>query len=190
MVKTTLESQSRTRIELGHEYAMIQEAIGQAKIQSQSNDTLLKHMEQEVDSITSSNQSLIKENQKYLYLLSSQGDQQGSHPSRGMCKLSCEEDDELKSKESLLKKQPIYSLYKLEAAEMIETLQEANRELQLYIQKVLKRIMNDQRLQDVLNVNYEPIVNTSTTTTSSTKTTVTSNWMGIIRSIGKSYHII
>ncbi|EIE83389.1 hypothetical protein RO3G_08094 [Rhizopus delemar RA 99-880] len=96
MVKTTLESQSRTRIELGHEYAMIQEAIGQAKIQSQSNDTLLKHMEQGVDSITSSNQSLVKENQKYLYLLSSQGDQQGSHPSRGMCKLSCEEDDELK----------------------------------------------------------------------------------------------
>ncbi|KAG0740762.1 hypothetical protein G6F60_011056 [Rhizopus arrhizus] len=173
MVKTTLEPQSRTRIELDYEYSMIQEDIGQARIQSQANNTLLKHMEQEMDSITSSNQSLVKENQKYLHLLTFQGDQQGSHHSRGMCKLSCEEDDELKK-----------------AAEMIETLQEANHELQLYIQKVLKRIMNDQRLQDVLNVNYEPIINTSTTTTTSTKTTVTSNWMDMIRSIGKSYHII
>lgn len=190
MVKTTLEPQSRTRIELDYEYSMIQEDIGQARIQSQANNTLLKHMEQEMDSITSSNQSLVKENQKYLHLLTFQGDQQGSHHSRGMCKLSCEEDDELKSKKNLLKKQPIYSLFKLEAAEMIETLQEANHELQLYIQKVLKRIMNDQRLQDVLNVNYEPIINTSTTTTTSTKTTVTSNWMDMIRSIGKSYHII
>ncbi|KAG1309278.1 hypothetical protein G6F64_005441 [Rhizopus arrhizus] len=134
MVKTTLEPQSRTRIELDYEYSMIQEDIGQARIQSQANNTLLKHMEQEMDSITSSNQSLVKENQKYLHLLTFQGDQQGSHHSRGMCKLSCEEDDELKK-----------------AAEMIETLQEANHELQLYIQKVLKRIMNDQRLQDVLN---------------------------------------
>ncbi|KAI8078749.1 uncharacterized protein BX664DRAFT_342602 [Halteromyces radiatus] len=191
-IKTQAQDISRLKLDLEQQTNKLQQHL----LETHEASLQIKHLTDQINSVQKLNQSLMEENESYQILLhekaingdfisdsivqvidevdvsDSDKDQQTSRTSKNFINLA----DELTKASSM---ESITNEKRME--DEVKTLQDANRALQLYMNKILLRIVDNKHLENILSID-EPkkpskpiIIKPSISSSSSSSTSLSSS---------------